>query len=438
MIRWSRRRLPPSAFVRSDRAPVAYIANLFPNLTETFVYREVESMRRLGQPIVTISIRRPARTDVSAEALVHLDDTIYILPLGLLELLGAHFATALRSPRRYFGILRELLSGGYASFGDRLRTLCHFAEGIAIAPVLRALGVRHIHAHFAVGSATCAWVASHVLDLPFSMTAHAYDIWRDRLLLPEKLAAASFTVACTQYSQRHLQSLCPAARDRVQLVYHGIDLARFAPERHRTGERVRLLAVGRLVEQKGYPTLLRACARLIAQGRAVECVIAGDGPLRATLEAEAAALGVASHVRFLGRVFQDAMPRLYAEADIFVLACQRASDGDMDGIPNVLWEAMASALPVVSTSISGIPEAIEHERSGLLVVPEDFEAFAGAVDRLLGDPALRDSMGRAARQRALGWASLESSAQRLLGYIDRVAGAGDGEVAGVPALRKVS
>src|SRR5262249_54678751 len=220
------------------------------------------------QPVVTISIRRPLRAEVSGEALPHLDGTIYILPVGLRELVWSHLKTALRAPRRYFGILFELLRGAHASFGDRVRTLCHFAEGIAIAPVIRALGARHIHAHFAVGSATCAWVASHVLELPFSMTAHAYDIWRDRLLLPEKLVAADFTVACTQYSQRHLQELSPAARDKIEIVYHGIDLARFSPTRRAVSGRIRLLSVGRLVEQKGFPTLLQACAQLVGRGRA--------------------------------------------------------------------------------------------------------------------------------------------------------------------------
>src|SRR5262249_49813286 len=146
----------------------------------------------------------------------------------------------------------------------------------------------------------------------------------------------------------------------------------------------------------------------------------GDGPLRAALDAEVAFLGLAANVRFVGRMFQNEMAALYAAADVFVLACQRAPDGDMDGIPNVLWEAMARALPVVSTSISGIPEAIEHERCGLLVPPEDPGSLVDAIDRLVCDGALRDRLGREARQRAVGWVSLDQSARRLLRAIDRV------------------
>jgi len=436
IVAWRRRVNPHAPSKNNEAPPIAYFMNLFPNLTETFVYREVDAVRRLGRRVVTFSIRRPGGREVSPEARHHIDSTFYFLPVGCLELLMTHLAVAAAAPIRYVSTFAAVVGGTHVTLRDRLRTLCHFAEAVSVVPTIRALGVRHIHAHFAVGSATCAWVVARFLDISFSVTAHAYDIWQDRLLLPEKLDAADFTVTCTQYSQHYLQQLRPAAAPKIATIYHGVELKRFAPAERPDGAGLRILSVGRLVDQKGFATLLRACALLVAGGRDVRCEIVGDGPLRQALEADVAALGLHERVRFAGWVFQDAMPDLYRTADVFALACQRAPDGDMDGIPNVIWEAMASGVPVVSTRLSGIPEAVENGVCGLLVQPQDTEALAAALGRLHDDAVLRHRLGAAARQRVAGWASVDDSARRLLERIDALvaARAAQSQLNGLPHL----
>jgi glycosyltransferase involved in cell wall biosynthesis len=273
--------------------------------------------------------------------------------------------------------------------------------------------VQHLHAHFAVGSATVVWVLARLLDLPFSMTAHAYDIWQDRLLLPEKLGAAKFVVTCTEHNREHLLATYPGTGATIVVVHHGVDAHRFVPADRRERTVPVILAVGRLCEQKGFATLLRACALLAQQGEAFECRIVGDGPLRAPLHALARELGVSTRVHFLGRAFQEQMPEHYAAADLFVLPCTQASDNDRDGIPNTLMEAMASGLPVVSTWFSGIPELVQHGTTGLLVQRDDSPALAAAMRRLVREPVLRRRLGAAGRERVVAEFSLARAAARL-------------------------
>src|SRR5262249_3407504 len=155
---------------------LAYVMNLFPNLTETFVYREIDTLRARGSGILTFSIRRPHANDVSAEARKYFADTHYILPVSVWAFLVAHVVELVRQPVLYLQLAYQALTGTHSHWGDRLRSLAHFAEAIAVVPIIRDAGVRHLHAHFAVGATTIAWVAGRMLNLPFSFTAHAYDI----------------------------------------------------------------------------------------------------------------------------------------------------------------------------------------------------------------------------------------------------------------------
>lgn len=396
-------------------ARVAYFMNLFPNLTETFVYREVDSVRAQGIEVVVFAIRRPNPEEVSREARHHFRDTRYVLPLSLGDLIREHARCFAARPGRYLRIAFDVVAGTHERGRDRLRSLCHFVEAISLARVIETGGIRHLHAHFAVGSATCVWVLARYLDLPFSFTAHAYDIWLDRLLLPEKLRDASFVVTCTEENRRHLLDTYPRARARIDVIHHGVDSARFRPaERRRRGPVPRILSVGRLCEQKGFETLLRACALLIREAVTFECHIVGDGPLADRLHQLAAELEIGSHVRFLGRAFQEELPAYYAEADVFALACTRASDNDRDGIPNTLMEAMASGLPVVSTYFSGIPELVLDGNTGLLAPPDQPEKLMEALRRLLRDEPLRRRLGDAGRRRVMREFSLEGAAASLV------------------------
>lgn len=399
-----------------ERRRVGYFINCFPNFIEAMIYREVMALRDRGYELVTFSIRRPQDADVPAEAAPLVDGTIYILPVRPWGFVRAHLRALGTAPVTYLQTLASVLLGTHERFRDRLRSLCHFAEAVAVMPEVRRRGIEHLHAHWAVGAATCAMVVSRFLNIPYSFTAHAYDIWRERLLLPEKLRTADMVVTCTDYNRRHLIDAYGAPAEKVCVVYHGLDLQRFQRRARPSNDRPLILSVGRLVEQKGYEDLLYACAKLVREGHEFQCEIVGEGPLRDRLERLVGELGLQGLVRLPGHVVGDVVLDYYIRADLFVLPCTEASDGDRDGIPNTMIEAMAMELPVVSTRYSGVPELVVDGTTGLLVDCGDRQAMAKAIRLLLTETEARIAMGSAGRARVMeGFATAAS-----IGKLERI------------------
>lgn len=406
-------RLATTRWAGGDPPRLAYFINCFPNLIETMIYREVEALRGLGYHIQTFSIRRPEDALIPADARALAASTYYILPVSIPRLIACHLRALARHPMRYWRAFFEVVGGTHVGVRDRLRTLCHFVEAITVLPEIERLRIDHLHAHWAVGATTVAMVVSRLLDIPFSFTAHAYDIWREQLLLPEKLRAATRTVTCTGCNREHLIEAYAGDPSKVRVVHHGLDLQRFRPRPRMATDVPIILSVGRLVEQKGYDRLLRACAALAGSGERFQCRIVGEGPLRAELEALARDLRLGDHVRFLGKLFHDDLTEEYAAADLFALLCVPASDDDRDGIPNTLIEAMAMEVAAVSTRFSGIPELVIDGETGLLVAVDDHDGAVAAIRSLLSDPERRRHMGAAGRRRVREAFSIEASTAAL-------------------------
>jgi colanic acid/amylovoran biosynthesis glycosyltransferase len=290
--------------------------------------------------------------------------------------------------------LRRALSGHNS--GELLR----FAQAAYISKRLPA-SAEHLHAHFAHGPATCVALVSRLSGVPYSFTAHARDIFEygDRKAVHDKVASAQSVIAISRHGSEHVVDL--AGRDlahRVQVVPNGIDLGRFRRRASEPTGTPRILCVARLVEKKGQDTLLRAVAMLAREGRRVRCQLIGDGPLRESLEATAQWLGISDLVTFSGALPATDVLAAYESASLFVLPCQMDANGDQDGLPVSLVEAMAVGVPVISTYISGIPELIEDGRSGLLVEPFDARALADAMKRLLDDAQLAVSLADEGRR----------------------------------------
>jgi glycosyltransferase involved in cell wall biosynthesis len=396
--------------------------NGFPRLSETFIAHEIHQLERLGTPLRLYSVKQehepivhPVVAAIHAP-LVYLPDASSLSGTTLARWLrdnlpafaNAH-ATLLR--RRPLAWLRTLGSALALAWKHRPAPLAlrkvfikEFLQAGWIAhAVLREGDVSHLHGHFCHGVATITWFASRLTGLPFSFTAHAKDIYQAELnpgrLLERKLGAARFVATCTCANAQVLRARHPRP-DEVHAIYHGLDTQWFSPQpAPAAADAALILAVGRFVEKKGFDQLIAACALLKQRGATFRCVIVGeDGSAGAALRSQIEALDVADCVQLHGAVTQDRLREIYRGAQAFVLPCRVMEDGDRDGFPNVLAEAMAMGVPVVSTPISGIPEMIDDGVHGLLV-EGSAASLAAAIERLLGDAALHARLAHAARQR---------------------------------------
>lgn len=373
---------------------VAVLVKRFPKLSETFVLEEVLGMERLGVPLRIYTLAPPSDGLVHPAVAQVRAPVVQVPPTPLrqpLRFASRHLREAATAPWRYLRALGKAVVRGRAGWHD-------FARAGWLAGQLRADGAAHLHSHFISTPADVAELVSAMSGLPFSISAHAKDIYLSRPDdLNRKLHAASFTVSCTEFNCRVLRRVAPTAT--VQRMYHGIDAAAFHPSRRAVPSLVPLiLSVGRLVEKKGLDTLVEACRLLAGRGVPFRCEIVGYGEQHERLATLIEHHGLQAQVQLTGKLTREQVIDRYARAAVYVQPSRVAADGDRDGIPNVLLEAMAMGLPVVATRISGIPELVKHRHNGLLVGAEDASNLADAVQQLIETPVLAAQLGRQARQ----------------------------------------
>lgn len=395
-----------------EAVSIAYIIGRYPLLTTTFIDREISEARRQGARVEVLSLRPPDKRSLSPAQEALVDSVSYVRPIGVWQLIGAHVRFVRSRPGALAGAYVRLATLPHDSLRSRVKTVLHVGLGVAAADMLRSRRPDHLHAHFIDRAAVAAWVSARLLDVPFSVTAHANDIYVSPVLLADKLAAAKFAATCTEYNRSYLLEAVGRGRADIVTIHHGIDLQSF-PERHQSsGSTPLVLAVGQLREKKGFRHLIDAAALLT--DRHCDVVIAGDGPLRAELEDQVASLGLGERVRLLGAVSHDRVLELMQGATVFVLPAVVAADGDRDGIPNVILEAMAMELPVIATRHSGIPEAVVDGTTGILVEVGDPTALAEAIVRILDDADGAARMGVEGRALVASRFDLERNVGQLL------------------------
>jgi glycosyltransferase involved in cell wall biosynthesis len=410
---------------------VAYLLKRFPRLSESFVLNEILEVRRHGLETLVYALEDPREAVVDPAAAGLRPDVRYLHRPGRgvrswARLVGGATLQAASRPHRALRVLWAL-----ARVNRSAASLRHAVEGLWLARELRRRGATHLHAHFAHTPTAVAYMTHLAGGVPYSFTAHAKDIYTT---LPRNLVirarAARFVVTCTDFNRRFLEDLFGEAPVPVHVLYHGTDLSRFKPDGHQPA-RGRIVAVGRLVPKKGYPDLIEALAHLRHEGLEFACDVYGGGPLRTELSAQAAAHGLSHLVNFHGARLQDEILAAYQTAAVVALAPVVTDDGDRDGIPNVLVEAMACAVPVVSTRISGIPELIDDGTDGLLVEPGDPVALARAIERVLTDAELRARLAGAGRRKVERLFDLSTNSQVLVGlFTDGLPGPASGGRAG--------
>lgn len=384
------------------RSAIAVLVTRFPRIDETFILREINELERLGQPVVLVPLLRHSSRVVHEEAKPWLGRALY-MPLLSVAILRANLVRLVREPRRYLRLLGRLVIGTIFRPGVLIRTLALFPKSVYLAEVLPRVGIKHVHAHFAVHPATMAYIIHELSDTTYSFTVHGPDVFVHRLMLREKIARAKFVRAVSTFNKAFLAGLYPAITDdKIEVIHIGVNpevYAKAASEASQPATRTRILSVAALTQAKGFRFLVDACARLVHEGFDLECTIVGEGPLRPSIQERIEQNGMSDRIRLTGALPQHEVARLIGECDIFVLPSVIAYNGQMDGIPITLMEAMAAARPVVASAISGIPELVEHEVSGILVDATHPDRIAGSIRRLIENPALRMQMGLAGQKR---------------------------------------
>ncbi len=396
---------------------LAFILSQFPEMHETFILREFVELRRQEIDFSIYSLRSCHDPIIHGEVDLLTSRVHYSPYLLSWQLLKSNLAWQTGRPRRYFGALWALLRRHWSEPLVLFKLLAVFPKTVRFAFDMESEGVEHLHAHWATVPTSIAMVISRLTGIRYSFTAHAWDIYVDNPTLPEKVQRASFVMTCTAHNKQHLESLRGSnTGTEVLLNYHGIDLERFSPSPAAPNSVQGILAVGRLVEQKGYPWLLRALRLVHDRGYEIPCRILGRGPEEGRLRNLVRELRIEDFVHFLEPVSQEEIRDLYRRSRMFVLPCVVASNNDRDGIPNVLVEAMAMGLPVLTTRVSGIPELVDHEHTGLLADPRDAAAIAEGIIRLLEDDQLWHHLRSRGRQRVEQMFDVDRNVAQLVGY----------------------
>lgn len=400
-----------------DELNVAYVLRSWPRLSQTFVLNEILELERLGVRLSIFAMTR-AREATTQPQVADVAARVTYLDEPGPERSRVHAALAAASPGRYAGTLRfamtrhELL-GGYTK-SSALQAFDAAARVAFEMSRTRRTPYTHIHAHFAHDPALIGLLAHKLTGVPFSFTAHARDLYQiPSRALAGRVHEATAVVTCCRSNVQHINALIRETTP-VELVYHGVDLRSFHPlaETNGADEPPLILSVGRLVEKKGFDQLLRALGVLAADGRRFRCEIYGDGPSAHELEALRDRLGLQDVVAFCGARTQTELVAAYRRAAVFALTPRVTDDGDRDGVPNVLLEAMACGVPPVCTAVGGIPEVIDDGRNGL-IVPDEPLLIAERVATLLEDAGLRERLGTHAALTAQRFDS-RTAAKRLV------------------------
>ncbi len=427
------------------RPRVAYIVSRFPKLTETFVLFEMLALEEMGLEIELYPLLRARNTGLHAEGaplwrklaqlvlparaggVMHPEAARFVARARYQPFLsGAILRSQLfylrRRPRVYLGTLGALLKATWGSRRFFLGGLALFPKTVHNARLMAEDGITHVHAHFASHPAAAAFVVHRLTGIPYSFTAHGSDLHVDRHMLCEKVTQAAFVATVSEFNKRVIMASCadgaPGSEvaDRVIIVRCGVDPTVFQPPAQAEAPATRpftIVCVGTLYEVKGQAYLVEACRLLADRGLDFACYLIGDGPHRERLAGQIEAAGLAGRVHLTGPRTRAEVAELLRTADVVAAPSVPTEDGRREGIPVALMEAMACGLPAVASDLSGIPELVIHERTGLLAPPRDSAALAAALARLQGDPALRRRLGQAALDHVRSEFDLATNAARL-------------------------
>jgi glycosyltransferase involved in cell wall biosynthesis len=368
-------------------ARTAYVLLWFPKPSETFIFREVVNLWNMGLPLKVFTLYGELRTHLSPEMrLVQVPtERLGTAHTGRFFLDLAYWLGRNRSLT--LGLLREVPFRRWNGFEKGGESLWAFLCAFRLARRFEQESIRHIHAPWACGPATAAWVASRLTGIPFSFTGRAHDIYPPDGAIREKFRDAMLVRTETRTGSAHLSTYAGVHAWKLRVTYNGVPLKEVPLAAVPMSSPYRLLAVGRFVPTKGFDVLLRACRILVRSGVDLHLTLAGDGSRMAQLRYLAGRLGLTGRVSFPGFVTHDRVSDLFLQSDLFVMPSVVDRSGNRDGLPTVILEALLHRVPVVATDVSGIFEIIQDGVTGFLVPPGDSRALADAIGRMVGDRA---------------------------------------------------
>ncbi|MCH8327048.1 MAG: glycosyltransferase family 4 protein [Candidatus Marinimicrobia bacterium] len=391
---------------------IAYIISLFPCWSETFIMRELAELSRRGHPAQIYSLKTASEKTVHSEAEQLLSGVCYP---NLTASLASTLRVLVQQPSTVMRIVLDLIAGGYRYPLMLAKTLAMLPVIFAYAESLKSKGIEHIHAHWATYPATAAWIIMRLTGISYSFTAHAHDIWLQKPYLKAKIDAASTVVTISQYNVTYLTNLYGAAvREKIAVVHCGLDPEKFVAIERDGRKTSHIVSVGRFDEIKGFEYLVRACRILKKKSLPFHCTFIGSGPLLRPMQILAMELDVDDRITFAGALLQSDLKQLLRQSDLFVLPSVQTVTGDQDGIPVALMEAMLMRLPVISTTVSGIPELILHRQTGLTVPPRDAGVLADAIQEMLTDHKLRSTCTENGHKHVSEQFNIELSVRQLL------------------------
>lgn len=396
---------------------IAYIVSRFPHLPETFILREMIYLEKLGWQIELYPLIIQKQQVVHDEARPWLSRS-HAVPWFSPGVWKTNLMKMVGQPHKYFSLLWRVIRENSRSLKFLVRALLLFPRAMWMADRFKATGINHIHAHYATHPALVAWLINQITGITYSVTVHAHDIFVEKPMLATKLQDSVFVSSISEFNRKYLADLYgPWVEDKTKIVRCGIDPAYYQTgekaETRRAGDRLEIINVGSLQPYKGHIYLIKACAELKRRGIPFRCRIIGGGDLRPMLERAIQEDDLDGSVELLGPRTQADVSTLLRTANCYSQPSVVTSSGKMEGIPVALMEAMMSRIPVVATSISGVPELVRPGETGWLVPPEDVQALADALSEVYKDPVEAERRADLGQKWVLEEFELSSNVRKL-------------------------
>ncbi len=397
-----------------NQVRLAYVMSRFPHLPETFILREMIELRRRGWDIVVypLILQKQTVRHGDVESLLNVTKNVpYLSP----KVIGANFRALFRNPIKYLATLSLALYKNFSSPKFLLKALVLFPKSVALAEIMQKDGIEHLHAHYATHPALTAWIINRFSGIPYSITAHAHDLYVEQPMLDIKVRDAAFVVTISEFNRNFIcKTVGEWARAKLFVIHCGIRPEDYSTVKiKKSRNHFQIISIGSLQPYKGHHVLIGACALLRDRGLEFSCKIIGGGELMKKLNQQISSLKLNGVVELLGPLPQETVATVLPGADCYVQPSVITSSGKMEGIPVALMEALACSLPVIATSISGVPELVQPGVTGILVEPGDEVSLANAIEKIYSDPENAKRMAIAGRELVLSEFTIKANIEKL-------------------------